>query len=164
MQAWLIPFRHNHWATRELLDACRPLSQERLHQRFEIGRANLHDTVAHIIGAMTRWAERISDQPVRRPHVVGRHSIDKLVARLDDASGELERVARKIHETDRLFEVMRVVLAENEYRFTRAAALCHVTTHGMHHRAQVLNMLRQCSVSPLPEIDVIDWELATAAR
>ena len=42
-----------------------------------------------------------------------------------------------------------------------------VATHGMHHRAQCLNMLRQLAApgvsDRLPEIDVLDWA-ATRAR
>ena len=58
-------------------------------------------------------------------------------------------------------EMMEFVNPANgeSFRFRRATALAYVTTHGMHHRAQALNMLRQLGVTPLPEIDVIDWEL-----
>jgi uncharacterized damage-inducible protein DinB len=44
--------------------------------------------------------------------------------------------------------------------------LVHVTTHGMHHRAQCLNMLRHLAVpgvsDRLPEIDVLEWQIRTA--
>jgi uncharacterized damage-inducible protein DinB len=39
----------------------------------------------------------------------------------------------------------------------RAVVLAHVATHGMHHRAQALNMLRQLGVTPLPRSSVIEW-------
>jgi uncharacterized damage-inducible protein DinB len=39
----------------------------------------------------------------------------------------------------------------------------HVATHGMHHRAQCLNMLRQLGVNPLPPISVLEWILSTGA-
>jgi uncharacterized damage-inducible protein DinB len=44
------------------------------------------------------------------------------------------------------------------YRFTIAAAIVHVTNHGMHHRAQCLHMLKRLGVSPLPELDEIYWQ------
>jgi uncharacterized damage-inducible protein DinB len=37
------------------------------------------------------------------------------------------------------------------------AILTHATTHGMHHRAQCLNMLRHLGVTPLPQSSVIEW-------
>ena len=36
-------------------------------------------------------------------------------------------------------------------------ALTHITTHGTHHRAQCLNMLRQLGVTPLPPSSVAEW-------
>src|SRR5947209_857695 len=43
------------------------------------------------------------------------------------------------------------------FQFTRGAILTHVTTHGTHHRAQCLNMLRHLGVSPLPASSVAEW-------
>ena len=44
--------------------------------------------------------------------------------------------------------------------------LLHVTTHGMHHRAQCLNILRHLAVpgvsDRLPDIDVLEWQIRTA--
>ncbi len=52
------------------------------------------------------------------------------------------------------------------YTFTRAAILVHVTTHGFHHRAQCLNMLRRLG-APVPGVAVgspepsaVDWQAA----
>jgi uncharacterized damage-inducible protein DinB len=39
----------------------------------------------------------------------------------------------------------------------------HVTTHGMHHRAQCLNVLRRLEVpgvsDRLPDLDALEWQL-----
>ena len=40
------------------------------------------------------------------------------------------------------------------------AAIAHVITHSMHHRAQVLNMMRHLGMKDLPEGDVFSWENA----
>jgi uncharacterized damage-inducible protein DinB len=60
-----------------------------------------------------------------------------------------------------------VTLAGKTHRFTLGAALVHVTTHGMHHRAQCLNMLRHLGApgvsDRLPEIDPLDWQLQARA-
>jgi len=42
--------------------------------------------------------------------------------------------------------------------------ITHVTTHGMHHRAQCLNMLRHVGVNPLPQSSVLQWMLAGEGR
>jgi uncharacterized damage-inducible protein DinB len=46
-------------------------------------------------------------------------------------------------------------------RFGRGTAMVHIATHGMHHRAQALNMLRRLGVTDLPELDAVAWELRT---
>ena len=163
----LIPFRHNAWATRVLLERCRALSAEEFSQPFPIGPGNLHDTLLHIIAAMGRWSDRIADRPVRPPPAPagGRLTPDELLALLSRAADDLEAVATGVYARDLGGEMMSFSdpAGGEPFRFRRAAALVHVTTHGMHHRAQALNMLRRLGVDPLPEIDAIDWELAEGA-
>ena len=149
MDLRLIPFRHNAWATRALLEVCRPLSAEQFHRRFEIGCGTLHDTFVHIIGAMDRWAERIVGAPLSSStEGKGNFSVDQLIAMLERAAAKLEAAARSVIDDDRLDEMMEFPAGEGQppYRFHRSTAMVHVTTHGMHHRAQIFNMLRQLGI------------------
>jgi uncharacterized damage-inducible protein DinB len=57
--------------------------------------------------------------------------------------------------------VTRVTRAGQTIRLTRAAVFAQITTHGMHHRAQCLNMLRQLGVTPLPPSSVAEWTFST---
>ena len=51
------------------------------------------------------------------------------------------------------------------YTFTRGVTLVHVCTHGTHHRAQCINMLRHLNVpgvsDKLPDPSTVDWQAAT---
>jgi uncharacterized damage-inducible protein DinB len=49
---------------------------------------------------------------------------------------------------------------DKTYTLTRGAVLMQVLTHGMHHRAQILNMLRRLGASPLPPSSVVEWAVA----
>ena len=42
--------------------------------------------------------------------------------------------------------------------------ITHIATHGMHHRAQCLNMLKHLGVNPLPKSSVAEWTLAGDAK
>ena len=42
---------------------------------------------------------------------------------------------------------------------TRGVVVTHVATHGMHHRAQCPNMLRQVGVEKLPPSSVVEWSV-----
>ena len=149
---------HDAWTTGQLLARCRELAPEQFAQPFDIGRGNLHDTFVHIVGATEFWADHISGRPRRRSirEVPGPWTVDDLLARHREASADFEAVARAVADEGRLDEIMQV----RDKRFTRGSAIVHVATHGMHHRAQVLNMLRRLGVGDLIEGDVISWELA----
>ncbi|MDR7419797.1 MAG: DinB family protein [Armatimonadota bacterium] len=152
---------HNLWATRVLLDRCRLLTAEQFMQRHDIGPGSLHDTLRHIVGAMFRWADRLAGRTVRdsiernpRPQTP-----DELLTLLDRAARELEEVVTRIDRESRHDEKMRTEFPGEP--FTRGTAVVHVVTHGVHHRAQALNMLRRLGVADLPELDAISWERQT---
>ncbi|HEY3245967.1 MAG TPA: DinB family protein [Phycisphaerae bacterium] len=156
-----ILFGHNLWATRLLLERSRELSEEQFHRRFEIGPGSIHDTLRHIVGAMLRWADRIGGRTVR-PSIEknGRaYSVDEVAALLVQGDAELRAVGDKLTAEDRWTEIMEFAVPEGTWRFTRAAAMAHVLAHGVHHRAQVLNMRRQLGLPPLGyDLDVVEWE------
>ena len=165
----LIALEHNSWATREVLRACAVLDDSQWHRRFEMGPGSLHDTLTHIVGAMFRWADRIDGPPrVVRPSIEDgtRRTPAELMTLLDGAAPDLAASAERARARG-LETALDVTLGGQAYRFTLGAMLVHVTTHGMHHRAQCLNMLRQLAVpgvsDRLPEIDVLEWQLGSTA-
>jgi caffeoyl-CoA O-methyltransferase len=164
-----ILLRHDAYATREVLRACSGLTDEQWHRRFEIGPGSLHDALTHVVGAMLRWADRIDGPPTElRPSIEGiaRRTPAELLALLDAAESGLAASADRARARG-LGTEFEVTLAGKTHRFTLGAALVHVTTHGMHHRAQCLNMLRHLGVpgisDRLPEIDPLDWQLQARA-
>ncbi len=154
---------HNAWATALLADRCRALSPQQFARRFEIGPGTLQRTLLHIVGAMHRWADRIGDRAVR-PSVedeVNAPTPDEIVAILGETAADLAKVVGCVVDEDRLDEIMELRIRgwDEPFRFTRGTAIIHVLTHGVHHRAQSINMLRRLGVEDLPEIDAIEWEL-----
>ncbi|MCG3128436.1 MAG: hypothetical protein CHACPFDD_03324 [Phycisphaerae bacterium] len=152
--------RHNLWATGVLLDDAARLAPEQFHRHFEIGPGSIHDTLRHIIGAALRWSDRISGRPLResidkRPEPFG---VSELQQRLEQSDKDLRRAAGEVAARGAWGETMEFAVPDGlTYRFSRAAAMMHVVTHGVHHRAQVLNMRRQLGL-PLLELDLIECE------
>lgn len=147
---------HNHWATRSLLDGCAGLSAEQFHRKFEMGLGNLHGTFAHVIGAMQIWID-VLHQRTTRPISDGKtRTVPEYLMLLDATCAELDEVIR----AHPLEGVVSRVREGKTYKYTRGAILTHVTTHGMHHRAQALNMMRHLGVSPLPQSSVAEWTRA----
>lgn len=146
---------HDRWATHRLLDACAGLSDEQFHQRFTIGIGSLHDTLVHNIGAIQVWADVLANAPSRPWISSDRRSVPQLRQLFDVEHAHLVRSAAgdmgEVYSRERNGVVSR---------YTRGVILMHVSTHGVHHRAQCLNMLRQLGVASLPQSSVVEWSRA----
>lgn len=148
-----ILLRQNYWATSLLIEACRPLNDEQFNQRFEMGVGSLHDSITHILGAMQGWGDLLAGREQRDRLEGTTRSIDELNKLLESINDDLSKSVRS-HPNDELVSGSR---GGRDYTFARGAVLVHVMTHGMHHRAQCLNMLRQLGVDPLPASSVVEW-------
>ncbi len=146
---------HNRWATEKLIDACAALREDQLHQEFQIGPGSLHRGITHVLGAMRGWGDLLAGRE-QRPRLEGeQRSIQQLRGLLNELADDLDASAAA-HSVDDQVTGSR---GGQSYTFTRGAVLTHVTTHGMHHRAQCLNMLRQLGVDPLPSSSIVEWTI-----
>jgi len=149
---------HDRWATRQILLACEKLSPEQFARKFEIGPGSLQAATTHLIAAMNAWSDTLAERP-QRPRIDqngAQYTPAQLLPLLDEATSEFAKMA-----TSRpLDQIVKRTREGKEYTFTRGAVLAHVATHGVHHRAQCLNMLRHLGVSPLPLSSVIEWSRA----
>jgi uncharacterized damage-inducible protein DinB len=150
-----ILLQHDLWATEQILDACAKRSDEQFHQRFEIGRGSLHDTLTHMLAAMRTWTETLQGkEPGPRIDADGkRRSSAELRSILESWARDFASEARRRP----LDEIVTRVREGKMYEYTRGVVVMQVTTHGMHHRAQCLNMLRHLGVKPLPPSSVAEW-------
>jgi uncharacterized damage-inducible protein DinB len=147
---------HDHWASCRLIDACRGLASDQFHHRFDIGPGSLHDTLTHIVGAMRTWTDTLAATGLR-PRLEDdgqRRTPAMLRDLLDEAHAELRREAQRRPLSER---VTRRLRTGQTVELSRGEVLAHVATHGMHHRAQCLNMLRRLNVHPLPASSVTEW-------
>jgi len=151
---------HDKWATQQILNACAALTPEQFHRRFDMGPGSLHDTTTHILGAMRGWGDLLAGREVA-PRLEGtQRSVPELLTLLEEVTTDFAASA-KAQPLDGLVTRSR---DGKSYTFTRVAVITQVTTHGMHHRAQCLNMLRHVGVNPLPQSSVLQWTLAGEPR
>jgi len=150
--------QHDAWTTRQLLSLCEDLADEQLDRQFDIGHRSVRATLAHLIWNMEAWGDLMAGRPVdpqndpRRP----RQSVRELIQRLDAAAAQLETVARAVADRDGWDQLWTDSL-DGQQR-TYGGTIAHVITHSMHHRAQLLYLLRLLGVEGLPEGDVLSWE------
>ena len=151
---------HDAWTTRQLLRRAESLTDEQLDRAFDIGRGSVRATLAHIIRNMEVWTDLMAGHEVRP---AGGTSVADLVGRLDDAASGLAALARDVARRSAWDERWLDTLDTPPREKTYGGAIAHVITHSMHHRAQVLHMLRRLGVDDLPEGDVLSWEHTTNA-
>lgn len=150
---------HDAWTTKRILDICAKLSVAELDRDFDIGHRTLRGTLDHIIHNMEIWSALMAQQEFERSTD---QTISGMAQRLANAESRLRKVAQDVAESNAWNETWYDHLDRppGEKRF--GTSIAHLITHSMHHRAQLLYMLRLCGVRDLPEGDVFSWEAETA--
>ena len=150
--------KHDAWTTQPLLLLCQNLRNEELDREFDIGHRTIRATFLRMIRNVEVWTDLMRSRAVRTPEG---HSVSAMIERLDRASGDLAALARAVADRGdwdgRFVDFLDVPPAENTF----GGGIAHVITHNMHHRAQLLYLLRRLGVTGLPEGDVLSWEQQT---
>ncbi len=146
---------HDAWTTRQLLLLCQGMTDEQLDREFDFAHQTVRATFVHIIGNVEAWSDLMAGHPIRANE--GR-SVSELIARLHCAASDLERVCKAVAQRNGWDEWWVDPLEFPPVERTYGDSIAHVITHSMHHRAQLLHMLRRLGVEGLPEGDVFSWE------
>ena len=151
---------HDAWTTRQLLLVCRNLPDSLLDHHFNFGQETLRKTFRHIIDNMEVWTGLMTENPaLYQPHATPPgDSIVALTERFDTISAEFIRAAREFQDTGRQDDFFVDVLDNPPRQKTFGGAIVHLTTHSMHHRAQILAMLDILGVQHDIEGDALGWE------
>jgi len=126
------------------------------------------EAVTHLVAgrpaSLAQAAERLNQCDVaivqHEYGIYGGHDGAEILSLLDEVSDDFANTARS-HPLDEQVVGSR---GGKSYTFTRGGVITHVTTHGMHHRAQCLNMLRQMGIAPLPPSAVVEWILCADSK
>lgn len=149
---------HDVWTTRRLLELCRDLGDDTLDREFDVGHRSLRATFDHVVHNVEVWSALMTGEPIEPE---ADRSVDGLLARLDVASRRLARVARDVRDRRAWDERWVDHLDDPPREKPYGTAIAHVLTHSMHHRDQLLYLMRLSGARDLPEGDVFSWERAT---
>jgi uncharacterized damage-inducible protein DinB len=152
---------HDAWTTRQLLIRAQGLSDEQLDRRFPIGHGSLRDTFVHLIRNMEVWTDLIAERPIRSRPASERATIGSLIERLDAVAADFAVTAKGLEDKGRLDDTFADGPSDlDPLMKTFGGAIAHLVTHSMHHRAQLLNMMRHLGMQNLIEGDLLSWEAA----
>ncbi|MGE0480977.1 MAG: DinB family protein [Phycisphaerae bacterium] len=154
-------FAYNDWARQRLLDASAALADDALDRPFQMGQGTLRKTLHHLYAAERVWLDRwlgVVTPPDRR--VADRAPLAALAADQHALAAERDRFIAALRDDELSRPVTYTNLRGETNTFELGRLLLHVCNHGVHHRAQALNMLRRLGVAlPKPEIDYIFMKL-----
>ncbi|WP_135229829.1 DinB family protein [Deinococcus fonticola] len=151
---------HDAWTTAALLERARTLSDAQLDQDINVGHRTVRLTLEHIIDNMETWTDLMNGVPQRTllaPPEQWR-TLDGLHERLRTVTPQLAQLARRIRQENAWDDLWTDYLDDPPQQKTYGGALAHLITHSMHHRAQLIHMLRHLNAPDVPEGDVLSWE------
>jgi uncharacterized damage-inducible protein DinB len=150
---------HDHWATRQLLDASSGLTDAQLDQPFDIGHRTLRETFGHMIFNVPFWTTFLTGAPADRAFSADAQPADRSLTALIEAHersySAFASVARRLRDEERLDAIF---VDHYGVRKSFGGTLLMVVEHNVEHRAEVLHILQRLDVPNLPEVDLGVWE------
>jgi uncharacterized damage-inducible protein DinB len=144
---------HDHWATAQLLNLSRGLTDEQLDQPFDIGHQTLRATFEHMIFNVEAWTGQMAGQPVEAQHAA--RSLSALIDRHERSYAAFAALARRVRDEQRLAGTFVDSFSEP---MTFGGAIVHVILHDAEHRGEALHILARLEVPDLPEVDHGLWD------
>ena len=150
-------FRYCDWARDRVHALAGPLSAAQLDREFEIGIGTLRKTLLHIRDAEQWWLENwISVRPAEFKQLPETTPVAELKALFRETANQRDAHIDPLANDD----LKRVVSADVRpgvtLSFRLGETMLQLCGHGVHHRAQALNMLRHSGVA-VPELDYEEW-------
>ena len=156
----LDPFRHNSWATKELLRFCRGLDRDKLESTATGTYGTILATLQHIVGAESRYRRRLlgrePDWPKPPEEIEDLEELERMAAEL---AAFWEELATRPFDPDRS---IRAEFADTGETFEVKAGVlvAQALNHGNEHRAQIFTVLTTVGVEP-PDLDAWSYGEAT---
>jgi uncharacterized damage-inducible protein DinB len=144
---------HDHWATAQLLDLSRNLTDAQLDRPFDIGHRTLRATFDHVILNVEFWTAVMVGQPIEYERDAS--SVAALIEDHERSQATFASFARQIRDEQRLDDTF---VDQHGYPMTFGGAILHVLLHDAEHRPEALHILVRLGVPDLPEVDHGLWD------
>lgn len=142
---------HDQWATAQLLDAARPLTDDQMDQEFDIGHRTLRATFEHMIMNVEGWTAAFTGQ---EPTNDG-PSIADFTERHRRSYPAFAAAAQSFEAAGKLDETFTDSFGEPQ---TFGAAVIMIILHNEGHRTEVLHILRRLGIGDVEDVDYGLWD------
>ena len=147
-------FGHHVWASKLLLDACRPLTAEQLATTVPGTYGSLIDTLRHLVGGDAGYLNLLTNGEVAE---IDEASLDVPALRAEMDLVDRAWTAFLARDLDLDADVVRHREDGSESFAPMSVRLAQVVHHGTDHRSQVATALTTLGIQP-PDMDV--WAFA----
>lgn len=149
-------FRHNSWATKELLSTCQVLTPTQLNTSVSGSFGNILETFNHLIFCEARYQRFISGScPTWGPTEQDSSDFDQLFARADDVERYWEELFSQGIDTEKV-----LWLEKGTYRTYVGLVIAQAIHHGTLHREQICAILTHLKVK-IPDLQPWGYGFAT---
>jgi len=153
-------FRHNAWATGELLRVCQALTETQLQMTAPGTYGSALATLQHIVRSEAGYCARLTgEEPSWDRRAEESPSLDELARRNDELAERWERFLATPFDAERTFVVPWH--DGSDYDVPAGIYLAQALHHGNEHRAQVSAALTVIGVAP-PGLGL--WDFAEATK
>ena len=148
-------YAYSDWATDQIVTAATDIDESLLDRDFNMGPGTFRKTLLHTVVAEEWWYRNWTEDPSEFP------SFDEAIPLVEIA----ERLARLREQRNELVSNLDegsagrpipVSFGTPPISFRVIESMVQLCSHGTHHRAQLLNMLRQFGATT-PAIDYVVW-------
>jgi uncharacterized damage-inducible protein DinB len=150
---------HDHWATRQLLDACSGLTEEQLDAEFNVGHRTLRETFGHMIFNIPFWTAFLNGQStdgvISTDNQPDDRSRSALIEHHEKSYPLFALAARQLRDTGRLGETFT---DHWNVRHSFGGTILMVIEHNEGHRFEVQHILHRLGLKNVPEVDLGVWD------
>jgi uncharacterized damage-inducible protein DinB len=139
-------FAYGDWCNSWLLDLAAPLDAAALDRDFDMGVGTIRKTVLHIADAERWWLNNWTVGPSAFEKAPLSTSIADLGSQWKQVIAERNRFIDSLDDASAQ-RVVTPLIGPMSVRVAVIESLLQLCAHGTHHRAQLINMLRQCGVT-----------------
>lgn len=154
-------YAYNDWANTKIASLCDGLTDQQLDAPREMGFGSLRATLFHLLTAEVIWLERWRGLPWRTfPTNPGDFSAQQFLDGLQEVASQRHELIELNRQGRWNNQIQYLDSKKTPYDHCLFDLLLHVANHGVHHRAQALNYLKQFDRSVVAGLDYIFYRLA----
>ncbi len=154
-------YAFNRWANDKALSIAAGLSAEQLDRPFEMGLGSIRNTLHHIWAAERVWLDRWSKPDAAKfVQPEAGIAINELRNRYHATAAERDALLARQSDAELAKPLTFTNIKGEAYSLPLGGQMMHVVNHGIHHRAQFINMVRHVDGPvPKPGLDYIFYRL-----